>query len=398
VQYKFATNAVTTAAMNRFALIVITLLLGCSHAKAQSPELSSKLSIVETTKLIQSTRKAAIDPMGWAIDLLDVMEEQDLPTNRENICSAIAIIDQESNFVADPAVAGLGTLAEKTLRTKADRIPILGRVALQFLATTPSPKNSYLDRIRNARTERDLDMTYRSMVDDASKRTSLSFVVQSGLFNQLIEERNNISTIGSMQVSVKFAIGNIKRRRWLPMSLSDVYGVRDELYTRRGGMYYGVLQLLGYQSGYNRKIYRFADYNAGRYASRNAAFQKIIAKLSNTNLATDGDLLLYDKSQQAISTVSQSENALRTIIAAHQLNFTNKQLRSQLLKEKDADFPATKIYQVIRDRYVDTIRQPITFADIPSIELNSPKIRNHMTTKNFAESVDRRYKKCMAAK
>jgi hypothetical protein len=367
------------------------LLLSCSHALAQSPE----LSINETTRLIQSARKTVVDPKGWAIDLLDVLRSQNQPASRENICAAIAIIDQESNFVADPAVTDLGALAHKTLRAKMDRIPILGRVALQFLETTPSPKDSYMERIRSARTERDLDMTYRSMVDDASKRASLTFVVQSGLLNQMIEDRNDINTIGSMQVSVRFAIENAKQRRWLPMSLDDVYSVRDELYTRRGGMYYGVLQLLGYESGYNRKIYRFADYNAGRYASRNAAFQNIISKLSKTNLVKDGDLLLYDKEKRALKTISQSEKALRTTITNYHLGFDDKQLRNDLLKEKDADFPATQIYLTLRDLYARQTKQQVNFAEIPTIELNSPKIRHRMTTRNFAESVDRRYQKCV---
>jgi Protein of unknown function (DUF1615) len=378
--------------MNRFFIHILATLLSCSQAIAQSPE----LSIAETTRLIQSARKTVVDPKGWAIDLLDVLRAQNQPASRENICAAIAVIDQESNFVADPEVSDLGALAEKTLRTKMDRIPILGRVALQFLETTPSPKDSYMERIRSARTERDLDMTYRRMVDDASKRASLTFVVQSGLLNQLIEDRNDINTIGSMQVSVKFAIENAKLRRWLPMSLNDVYSVRDELYTRRGGMYYGVLQLLGYESGYNRKIYRFADYNAGRYASRNAAFQNIISKLSKTNLVKDGDLLLYDKEKRALKTISRSEKALRAIIAKYHLGFDDKQLRNDLLKEKEADFPATQIYLTLRDLYARQTKQPINFAEIPTIELNSPKIRHHMTTRNFAESVDRRYQKCVA--
>ena len=64
------------------------------------------------------------------------------------------------------------------------------------------------------------------------------------------------------------------------MTLDDVYAVRDQLYTRQGGMYYGVKQLLGYDTGYAQKIFRFADFNAGRYASRNAAFQQVVATLS----------------------------------------------------------------------------------------------------------------------
>lgn len=359
---------------------------------------TAELSIGRTAQLITAARPGVIDPQGWAIDLLDVLRTQSLPASRENVCSAIAIIAQESGFVADPAVAGLGGLAERTLRAKFDRIPILGRLAVHFLETTPSAGDSYLARIRAAKTERDLDMTYRAMVDDAGKRSSLSVLVQSGLLNQMIEDRNDINTIGSMQVSVRFALQNAGTRRWLPMNLADVYAVRDDLYTRHGGMYYGVLQLLGYESGYNRKIFRFADYNAGRYASRNAAFQNMISVLTNVKLAHDGDLLLYNKDQQALAKVSSTESVLRGLIKQYGLGIDDKKLRADLIKEKSAEFPATQTYLMVRDLFVRNTKRPIAFAEVPSIELNSPKIRHHMTTQNFADSVDKRYKKCVAFK
>ena len=377
--------------MKRFVLI-LALLANTSFSQAQ------EASIAYTTKLIRKARPNVADPQGWAIDLLDVLRTQSLPASRENICSAIAIISQESGFVADPAVPGLGTLAEKSLQTKLGRIPILGRMALNFLETSPSLGESYMARIRAAKTERDLDMTYRSIVDDAGKRSSLGLLVQSGLLNQMIEDRNDINTIGSMQVSVRFALAKARESRYLPMNLADVYAVRDDLYTRHGGMYYGVKQLLGYDSGYTRKIYRFADYNAGRYASRNAAFQKIISVLSKTNLATDGDLLLYNKDQQPMQKVSSTETALRKVIAKSNLGIDDKKLRIDLSKEKSADFPATQTYLQIRDLYARTAKRAVAFAEIPSIELNSPKIRRRMTTQNFAESVDRRYKGCVALK
>jgi hypothetical protein len=377
--------------MNRF-IFIAALLTSSTFAHAQ------EASIAETTKLIRNARANVADPQGWAIDLLDVLRALSLPTSRENICSAIAVISQESGFVADPAVPGLGTLAEKSLQAKLDRIPILGRVALNFLETSPSLGQSYMARIRAAKTERDLDMTYRSMVDEAGKKSSLSLLVQSGLLNQMIEDRNDINTIGSMQVSVRFALATARENRYLPMNLADVYAVRDDLYTRHGGMYYGVKQLLGYDSGYTKKIYRFADYNAGRYASRNAAFQKIIGILSKTKLATDGDLLLYNKDQQPLTKVSSTEAALRIVIKKFNLSIDDKKLRADLLKEKTADFPTTQTYLQLRDVYVRSSKQPIAFAEIPGIELNSPKIRHRMTTQNFAESVDRRYKACVALK
>ena len=377
--------------MKRFAFLIVLL---ASPIFAQAQE----ASIAVTTKLIRSARPNVTDPQGWAIDLLDVLRTQSLPASRENICSAIAVISQESGFVADPSVPGLGALAEKALQTKLDRIPILGRVAINFLETSPSLGESYMTRIRAAKTERDLDMTYRSIVDDAGKRASLSLLVQSGLLNQMIEDRNDINTIGSMQVSVRFALVKAREGRYLPMNLADVYAVRDDLYTRHGGMYYGVMQLLGYESGYNRKIYRFADYNAGRYASRNAAFQNIISVLSKTKLASDGDLLLYNKDQQALAKVSGTETAVRAVIKKFKLDIDDKRLRADLIKEKSADFPATQTYLQLRDLYARSTKQPILFAEIPSIQLNSPKIRHHMTTQNFAESVDKRYQKCLMVK
>ncbi len=71
-----------------------------------------------TTKLIRAAEKSVIDPQGWAIDMHDVLQQHDFPQTKENICAAIAIIDQESGFVADPQVPGLGKLSETALREK----------------------------------------------------------------------------------------------------------------------------------------------------------------------------------------------------------------------------------------------------------------------------------------
>jgi Protein of unknown function (DUF1615) len=371
--------------------VLIGILVSFQGAFAgQTPEISQQ----QATTLVTAAQKNVNDPRGWAIDLLDVLRLHDLPATKENICSSIAIIAQESGFKADPPVAGLGKISEQAIRGKLDGIPILGQTALNFLETTPSAKDSYMQRIRAARTERDLDMTYRAMVADAAKQSSLGVVVESGLLNSLIEDRNQINTIGSMQVSVSFAMEHAKKRRWLPMSLNDAYSVRDELYTRHGGMYYGVLQLLGYETGYDRKIYRFADYNAGRYASRNAAFQKQIAVLSGENLATDGDLLLYDSSGKPRKKGSSSEKALRKIVEG----IDEKQLRTDLLHEKKSDFTSTRTYIFVREEYAKNVKQGAKFAEIPVISLNSIKIKNAMTTQIFADRVNKRYQACMAKK
>jgi hypothetical protein len=362
------------------------------------PGAAQDVSIQQTVRLVRQAEKNVDDPQGWAIDLHDVLQLHDFPQTRENICAAIAIIDQESGFVADPAVAGLGKISELALREKLGKIPVGGKIALKWLQENPTPQASFMIRIRNAKTERDLDLAYRALVEYAGKTMSLDTVLRFGLFNTMIEERNEIDTAGSMQVSVKFALAEAKKRRWLPMTLDDVYAVRDQLYTRHGGMYYGVKQLLGYDTGYSQKVYRFADFNAGRYASRNAAFQQITAKLSGDDLALDGDLLSYGKDGSPLRTVTSTERAIRKASAKHKLALDEKSIRSDLLKEKEVGFTSTRTFIALRDRFAAITKQPAPFAVVPDIKLNSPKLSRSFTTRRFAESVNKRYQACMKAK
>ena len=105
---------------------------------------------------------------------------------------------------------------------------------------------------------------------------------------------NPVSTLGSMQVSISYVIAEVEKAKSSKLGLAEIWKLRDELYTRAGGVNYGTRMLLGYHAGYGSRLHVFADYNAGRYASRNAAFQHMVAKLSGADLALDGDLLIYE--------------------------------------------------------------------------------------------------------
>lgn len=377
-----------------FRLVVVLLLLAASCGLTQAETVTAS----QTARLIKNAKPGVADAQGWAMDLHTVLAAQNMTPEKENVCAAIAVIAQESGFVANPVVPDLGKLSEQAIQGKFNRIPLAGGLAISWLEKHPTPDASFMARIRAAKTERDLDLTYRALVEYAGKTSNLDIVLQLGLLNQLIEERNQINTVGSMQVAVKFALDEEKKTRWLPMTLNDVYAVRDRLYSREGGMYYGIKQLLGYDTGYAQKIYRFADYNAGRYASRNAAFQDVISQLSGVKLSADGDLLSYGKDGTALAKVTKSESAIRALSQKLALGLNDKQIRKDLLQEKTQGFAVTQTFLQVRAAAQRTAKKPLPFAAVPDIALSSVKIKNSFTTARFATRVNERYQKCMAAR
>jgi hypothetical protein len=360
-----------------------------------APATAQTLGPDEVGRLILNERGGVRDARGWGEDILHALEDNKLPSNNENVCAVIAVASQESGFAANPAVPGLGRLAEAAIRKKASVVPLLGDKAVDYLDTIPAGKTSFLKRIRAARTERDLDLVYRDFVAYGASSTALDGLLATGLLDKTVEEYNQVSTVGAMQVSVAFALETERGGHWRPISHAETTAVRDKLYTRRGGLYFGARQLLDYQTGYAQKMFRFADYNAGRYAARNAALQGVIARLSGMKVTADGDLLSYDKKRAAKRDVTSSEKAARAAIARHKLGIDDAALRRDLLHEKSADFAQTHTFKALRDAYRRVAKAEPPFAVLPGIDLKSPKIKSHMTTAIFAQRVNGRYGKCM---
>lgn len=358
----------------------------------------TELRVPEVTKMISSVNPATRDAAGWAQDMLSVMATHHLPANRENVCAAVAIIDQESRFSANPTVPGLGKMSVIALNQKLANLSILGIELKSILEENPSPKDSFMARIGRARTERDLDLTYRDAVANLVNKFGINEFLATKLATDIVENQNSIRTIGSMQVSVNYALDTMGNGRVVSMQLPEIYHVRDTLYTRKGGMYFGILRLLGYQTNYTAKIFRFADYNAGRYSSRNAAFQKILGELSSTSLPLDGDLLVYGKGQIAEMTASKSELALQNVSKRLSLGLTDTQIRNDLLLEKQHAFINTVTFQSVRGAYLQLTHKQPPFAVLPAINLTGVKLGHKMSTGDFARSVDRHYQRCMAVR
>ncbi|MGE8653159.1 MAG: DUF1615 domain-containing protein [Acinetobacter gandensis] len=349
--------------------------------------------------------KKAIPPrvnerQSWANDIYDISDQLGIPTTKENVCTIVAVVDQESNFVADPHVPGLG---EKAVKEVQDRLEekfkdklgdgIGGTVAGYFqdvLKNQPSPEDNYLSQMRRVQTERELDELYREIFDYMSKHYHVSALTGAAkLVGQDIGEKlNPITTLGSMQVHIGYAKDH-KRQG------GNIAELRTDMYTQYGGLYYGIHRLMMYPAEYDKPIYRFADYNSGRYSSRNAAFQSMLNDLTPAELSLDGDLLLYSKDGSPRAAKSQSETALIAVFAENNVIATPRQIRSDLKKEKDEDFEGTLTYKAVKKLYQEKTGKEPFYAMMPEVVISGPKLSRDYNTNWFATRVDGRYQTCM---
>ncbi|MDF2625616.1 DUF1615 domain-containing protein [Kosakonia cowanii] len=362
----------------RFSWLLAALIVaGCSSQGSLSDKEAAKepkkAKALDVASVVRNTIPASVkDRDGWAEDLATTFKSQKLPPTLENICSVLAVAQQESNYQSDPVVPGLNKIAWKEIDKRAGQLHIpalLVHTALKI----PSPNGkSYSERLDKVRTERELSAIFDDMIN----------MVPMG--QTLFGSYNPVHTGGPMQVSVSFAEQHTDGYPW---EMSGT--VRQEVFSRRGGLWFGTYHLLNYPASYSAPIYRFADYNAGFYASRNAAFQNAVSKVTGIKLALDGDLILYG-SREAGTT----ERAVQTLGA--QLAMSDRDIRRQLERGDSQEFEETKLYREIYRLADKRSGKTLPREMLPGIQLESPKITRNLTTAWFAKRVDDRRAACMA--
>jgi hypothetical protein len=332
-------------------------------------------SIDQARALLQQLLPANIkDRNGWRNDILTAFTALKIPYEAQYFCAAMAIIEQESSWQSDPSVANLDKIVWKEIEKRADKyhLPMMA-VKLAFLKPSPDGR-SYKARIDALKTEKQMNALFEDIVLDA-KKLGLPF-----------EMKNPIRTGGPMQVSVDFAQSHIKAWPYYPYSYTG--SLRQEVFTRRGGLYFGIANLLQYRVSYPQMKYRFADFNAGRYSSRNAAFQAAVSILSKNKLVLDGDLLVY--TSKKTSTTQQE-----LIKLSSRLGMSSEAIERDLQLEKTEAFGQTllfkRVFELANKQTGRTLAQQI----MPNIQLVSPKITRKLTTSWFADRVNGRYQTCL---
>jgi hypothetical protein len=353
------------------ALVVLA-----SCASKGPPAAASTVGREQPRPLIEHAIPPGVpDRAGWVADIYNGLKVQGLEPSRQNVCAVVAVIEQESNFQVNTVVPGLGTIARKEIDSRAEHAGIPLVLVHTALDMKSSSGRTYAERIAAAKTEKDLSDVYED------------FIGTVPLGRKLFADWNPIHTRGPMQVNVAFAEQYAQVRPY-PYPVKDSIG--DELFTRRGSVYFGIAHLLAYKPPYNDYLYRFADYNAGQYASRNAAFQNAVSAVSGRALVADGALVSHEGGASA----SDTELALRSL--AGRLDLSEDDIHGALEQGKTKDFEHTAVYERVFALAERLGHRSWPRASVPVIKLHGPKISRSLTTSWYAHRVDGRYQRCLA--
>jgi hypothetical protein len=315
------------------------------------------------------------DRTGWAVDLYSVFSTLGITPTREHVCAVIAVAQQESGMSVDPVIPGLAQIAWREIDRDAARADIPSPVVHEVLKLRSPNGLTYEKRIDEARTEKQLSQIYED------------FTGTIPLGRALFASWNPIRTRGPMQVNVAF-VHKFEAAHPYPYPLT--VSLDDELFTRRGSLYFGTAHLLAYSAPYGSYLFRFADYNAGQFSSRNAAFQEALSAAAGVPLVPDGALVVPNA---PISRPSDTELLARSL--AGQLKLDSAQIHAALLQDRDASFQDTDLYRRVFELAARAGAKRAPRASVPHINLQGPKLQTHLTTAWYANRVQGRYERCL---
>jgi hypothetical protein len=360
---------------NPFIILVTLFTLifsGCSDVT------DSGLSEKQVQKMVLAARPGNPSPDIWARAIKESLEELGQPVDKEHVSAVCAIISQVSGFSLSPKSSRMASILRKKIEA-AESNEVLRILIESRLDQQASNGKTFRENIDSIASELDFENWYDEFT--SSKITKPILLVLKKDASDLV------TTAGSMQVSVKFSEEYPKK----PLKAGGG-SVRDMLYTCKGGVFYGAAYLLDFKHNYDDWKYVFADFNAGHYASRNAGFQTMLARLTRRAVDRDGDLLNYENGNAAPSVTYVT---FISFLKKKGVEVDEEQVMKDFKQEKSIAFENTWSYKTLTEMYRKKFRRVIN-AELPEIALNSPKfVSQNLSTKWFAERVKGRYSHCM---
>lgn len=353
-----------------------SLIAALAACTAPAPHRPSRPAAEVHAQLVAAIPTSIRDREGWATDFQAAFRTLDLPPSTENLCAALAVTAQESTFTVDPEVPNLARIARQEIDRRAAKLHVPQFVVNAALKLESPSGRSYAERLGRVRTEKELSFLFED------------FIGEVPLGKRLFGGANPVRTGGPMQVSIDFAERHARRHGY-PY---DERLMRHAVFTRHGGLYFGIAHLLKYPNSYDRHLYRYADFNAGWYASRNAAFQAAVSTATRTPLALDGDLVLHAGRFEG-DRIGKTEAAVRTL--RDPLGLDDVAIRRALEQGDRFEFEQTELYRRVFELAEQRSGKPLPRAVVPRIDLQSPKFTRKLTTAWFADRVQDRYQRCV---
>ena len=207
-----------------------------------------------------------------------------------------------------------------------------------------------------------------------------------------------VHTLGPMQVNVTKAWRNARARGEAvesPAAMERLLLDRDTALVR--GLTEGVYLLHQSYGFYRERLaeeeavrFAIADYNAGEFSSRNAAFQARVAELSGQELALDGDLLIYQNGWP-LQEPSRTEQAVISLMDG----YGPAAVRQDLLLEKRQRFVETTTWERVCALYRERTGKPCLLGTIPAGAVNEVaeiKLGRAYSPRNYAYGYLKRFR------
>ncbi|MEK7523918.1 MAG: DUF1615 family protein [Patescibacteria group bacterium] len=344
--------------------------------------------------------------------LIDAMVANGMPLNTQTIAICLTQLSREGAFYEDPLIPDPNEMyARYKSKMEGEINQFLAKFHGAFEVARPlincilvECEKKYKPRLMDCKTEHQLNDAFAFIAKDIEEHPTATMqalfniprvgsLIQDEFKERIASYKNPVRRIGALQVDTGIAL-SIARQQGENLTEDQM---RDRLFNRRQNLVYGLALLKDSMDAYTidgkmHVDYVFADYNAGRYASRNAALQGTVSLLGQ-KIVPDGDLLMYDSRGNPLEDVSKSEEAIQKVVAELGISLTDEQIRDDLLHEKLPDFVTTQTYQLLRQAYKGRFGDDARVAQLPQAKAvgNKEKMGFVSTVKSYVKGSKKIY-------
>src|ERR1044072_8232508 len=147
------------------AILVAVTLAGCAATPRDVPPPGAPMTAAEGRALVaRRLPEGTPERNGWAPAPYAALGALEIAPTAQNICAAIAIIQQESGFRVDPAVPGLAAIAKKEIEAGRERTGVPRLVHDAALALPSSNGKSYGERLDGVKTEMQMSDLFEEFI------------------------------------------------------------------------------------------------------------------------------------------------------------------------------------------------------------------------------------------